>query len=114
MRLYAILAAMTLVFTAQPAGAQPRKITLSTAIQAALENNANIQIAEEQTVQATARAQEQRAALLPNVNGVASYLNQSINLSARGFRFPGVPILIGPFSAFELLARDDWRAIAEE
>ena len=67
-----------LLFFSQPSFAQPRQLSLSSAIQAALENNANVQITEELQVQAAARAKEQRAVLLPNVNGTAGYVNRRV------------------------------------
>jgi outer membrane protein len=106
MRIRVVMCALLLVIAGR-LEAQPRKISLSNSIQAALENNANVQIAEEQEVQAAARAQEQRAAIFPNVNGTAGYVNQTINLGARGIRFPGLPIptTVGPFGTFDIRAQ---------
>lgn len=93
---------VALLLLAGTANAQPRKLSLSNAIQAALENNASVQIAEEQQIQAGARSQEQRAVLLPNVSGSAAYTNQTINLGARGIRFPGIPTTVGPFGTVDI------------
>jgi outer membrane protein len=90
-----------ILFFSIPGVAQPRQLTVHDAIQAALENNASVQIAVEQEIQAAARAQEQRAALLPNIGGSASYVNQSVNLGARGIRFPGIPTRVGPFDVYD-------------
>src|SRR5262245_59994052 len=82
----------------------PRQLTLNAAIQAALENNATIATSEQQQIQATARAEEQRAALLPNFNSLVSHTNQTLNLGSRfGLDFPGFPFphLVGPFSDTE-------------
>ena len=101
-----ILGSVLFLFSSLAYG-QPRQLRLSDAIQAALENNANVQITQELQVQAGARAKEQRAVLLPNVNGTAGYVNQTINLGARGIRFPGFPIpaTVGPFGTFDVRAQ---------
>src|SRR5688572_9303724 len=82
---------------AHPGYGQPRRITVNDAIQAALENNANVQISMEQEVQAQARSREQRATFLPNFTGAVSYSDQVINLGSRGLDFPGLPSRVGPF-----------------
>jgi len=79
--------------------AQPRRLSLNEAIQAALENNADIALAEETAEQAKARAQEQRSTLLPNVNAVVSHTSRTVNLGAMGIRFggfPGLPVCSFP------------------
>jgi outer membrane protein len=80
-----------------PAEAQPLKLTLDQAIAAALENNPRIRIAAEQTSQAQIHATEARADLLPQINGVGSFARETVNLSAAGFQFPGLPNIAGPF-----------------
>jgi outer membrane protein TolC len=96
------LLTLGLILSCSGAGvAQPRQLTLHDAIQAALENNATVQIAVEQEIQAAARSEEQRAALLPNIGGNGSYINQSVNLGARGIRFPGIPTRVGPFDVYD-------------
>jgi outer membrane protein len=107
MRMLALVLSSVLFLFSLPAAGQPRQLSLSNAIQAALENNANVQITEELQVQAAARAKEQRAVLMPNVNGTAGYVNQTINLGSRGIRFPGFPIpsTVGPFGTFDLRAQ---------
>src|SRR5262249_15424619 len=97
-------ALLTLLLLAPAAQAQegPKKLTVSDAIAAALENNADIDIAEEAEKQSEARTREVRAQLLPNVTGTAGYVNQSINLGARGLQFPGVPSRVGPFGTSDI------------
>ena len=106
MRIYVFLVIVTLWAT--EASAQPRKLTLHDAIQSALENNADIRIAEEQQIQAGALRHEQAAALLPQISGTASYVNQTINLRALGIGvnnslFPAgvIPAVVGPFSIID-------------
>ncbi len=93
---------MALTFQSALLTAQPRKLSLSNAIQAALENNAGVQISDEQRLQADARTEEQRAVLLPGINASAAYTNQTINLGARGIRFPGIPATVGPFGTSDV------------
>ncbi len=107
MRIYLFLI-FAFVYATQQAAAQPRKLTLHDAIQAALESNADVRIAGEQQVQAEALRQEQRAALLPNISGNASYVNQTVNLRALGIgvgdlQLPAsvIPSIVGPFSIID-------------
>src|SRR5438034_9409621 len=93
-----------LILFAAKLHAQPKRLSLNDAIQAALENNAELALAEEVTEQARARAGEQRASLLPNVGAVASHTNRVVNLGGMGIRIGGIPGLpsipsrVGPFN----------------
>src|SRR5688500_1417286 len=104
MPIRAFFVMMTLVLSAVNANGQsrPKSLSLDAAIQAALENNASVQISEEQEIQARARTSEQRSAFLPNVNHLLSYTNQKINLGSRGLDFPGLPTTVGPFNNTEV------------
>jgi len=88
------------------------RLTLKDAVKVALapDGNSRIQLAEELLVQARARSDEARAALLPNVS--ASMAEQSVtrnleafglhlNLPIPGFNFP---IRVGPFNVFDARA----------
>jgi len=88
------------------------RLTLKDAVTVALapDGNSRIQLAEELLVQARARSDEARAALLPNVS--ASMAEQSVtrnleafglhlNLPIPGFNFP---IRVGPFNVFDARA----------
>src|SRR5262245_58496095 len=101
MRRLVLILAIFLSFLANKAWSQPRQLTLHDAVQAALESNASLQIVREQEVQADARAQEQLAVLLPNVQGSAGYVNQTIKLGGRGIQFLGIPTRVGPFGVFD-------------
>jgi outer membrane protein len=68
--------------------AQPKRLSVADAIQAALENNVDVAIAGENTEQARARAQEQRSALLPNLDAAAFQTHQTVNLGAIGIQVP--------------------------
>ena len=85
-----------------PAQDGPGKLTVTDAINAALESNADVQIAVEGERQSAAKTQEQRSALLPNFTGTAGYLNQTINLGAQGLNLRGIPSKIGPFGTSTL------------
>ena len=82
--------------------AQPKRLSLTDAIQAALENNADLAIAVEAAGQARARAGEQHSVLLPGINAVAGHTSQTVNLGARGIRFPGIPARVGPFDVTDV------------
>jgi outer membrane protein TolC len=80
------------------------------AIALAPEGNARVRLAEEMLSQAHARADEARAALLPNISASAGYQNLTRNLEALGLHFnlpiPGFtfPVLVGPFNVFDARA----------
>lgn len=95
-----VVVALALSFPLNRAYAQAKPLNLNQAIAAALENNAGVKLSEEREVQAQSRMEEQRAGLLPNVQSVLGHTNQTVNLGARGIRFPGIPIptVVGPFS----------------
>ena len=96
MRKYILI---TVLLFASDLHAQPKRLALADAIQAALENNADLAIAGEAAEQARTRVNEQHSLLLPNINAVAAHTSQTVNLGARGIRFPGIPIpsRVGPF-----------------
>ena len=69
-----IFFAVALVLLAQPARAQPgRVLTFEEALRIARATHPQLQVAHAQSEVADARAYESRAALLPQVNGTASY-----------------------------------------
>src|SRR5271166_4817020 len=93
------------------------QLSLKQAVQLALapEGNTRVKLAEEDLKQATDRANESRAALLPDLEGYVQYQNETNNLQAAGFNFqnvfkaiPGPPVTIltfvGPFSVLDARA----------
>lgn len=87
---------------AQTVGAS--ELTLRQAIQQAIDNNLQTNLARERTVEAKAHVGTARSALLPNVSGVAYQMNLTANLAAMGLSsstFPGIPAFIGPYSRFD-------------
>ena len=83
------------------------KLSLDDAIQRGIRNN--LGVLERQTGDQLTRIARVRAlsALLPTVNAAVSQNVQENNLAVFGFRFPGIPSIIGPFGY------QDIRAFAE-
>ncbi|MDE1891346.1 MAG: TolC family protein [Betaproteobacteria bacterium] len=75
-------------------------INLSQAMQMAVENHSQSQIAQAMIDESLANQQLQRSSLLPNLSLSAYQLRQNVNLRAQGFSLPGFPVLIGPFNSF--------------
>ena len=75
----------------------PLRLSLDDAIQRGLRNN--LGVLERETTSRITRADRMRAlsALLPSVTGSVSENVQQNNIAVFGFRFPGVPKIIGPF-----------------
>lgn len=83
------------ILTAQTA--PPLRLSLDDAIQRGLKNN--LGVLERETTSRITRAERTRAlsALLPTVTGSVSENVQQNNIAVFGFRFSGVPKIIGPF-----------------
>src|SRR5579863_3825243 len=93
--------------------AEPLQLSLKRAVQVAVssEGSARIQLADEALKQAQARALEQRAALLPNVDAAFTDQSRTENLAALGFNpglFSAIPIpgfsfstFVGPFTTID-------------
>jgi outer membrane protein TolC len=84
-------------------------LSLSDAIDLAIQNNLATLLAQERTREAQGIEKESRAGLLPNISGVAYQANLTVNLAALGFqpgRFPGfTSTFIGPFNNFDARVR---------
>ncbi len=98
---------------------QPRpevlQLSLRKAVEIALapEGNTRVQIAQEEMEQAKARANESRAALLPNVDGYFQFESETVNLKAFGLNFQlptlfgqrfTIPTFVGPFDVMDVRA----------
>jgi len=95
------------------AAVEPVQLSLKRAVEVAAspEGSASIQLAGEALKQAQARALEQRAALLPNVDAAFSDQSRTENLAALGFNpglFSAIPIpgfsfstFVGPFTTVD-------------
>ncbi|HTC88993.1 MAG TPA: TolC family protein [Bryobacteraceae bacterium] len=89
------------------------RLSLKQAVQLALapEGSTRVKLAEEDLEQAESRADQSRAALLPDFEGSLQYQNETVNLKAFGFDFPKIPIpgfaiptFVGPFSVLDVRA----------
>ena len=76
-------------------------LTLRQAMGMAVTHHVQVQLALEQAQEATARAEEARAALRPAVGFNSYQMRQTQNLRAMGLALPGFPTLIGPFNTFD-------------
>ena len=87
----------------------PAQLSLSDAIQLALQNNLATLSAQEQRREATGFVQQARSALLPNISGASYQANLTVNIAALGFQpgtFPGIQTsFIGPFNNFDARAQ---------
>ena len=118
------IATACLLAAASAASAQtgaPLNLSLDDAIQRGLKNN--LSVLERESSDRTVRAEHIRtlAALLPSVNAFAAENVQMNNIAVFGFRFPGIPQIIGPFgysdiranaeaNVFDQKARKNWQA----
>jgi outer membrane protein len=90
------------------------QLTLKQAVQLALapEGNTRVKLAEEDLKQAVERANQSRAALLPDLEGSFQYQNETTNLKAFGIDFPKIPAFfgftiptfVGPYSVLDTRA----------
>ncbi len=79
-------------------------LTLAKAIEQALQNNLQTNLAGERTRESRAQRGIGLSALLPNISGVAYQMNLTENLAAQGLTsatFPGIPAFIGPYNRFD-------------
>ncbi len=80
------------------------QLSLKDAINRGLKANLGALLTEQGIT--SARAQRWRALqqMLPDLTGRVGESVQEVNLAAMGFKFPGVPTIIGPFSNFDARA----------
>jgi outer membrane protein len=90
---------------APPSGATADSLSLTQAIQLALDQNVATRTAAEQRTEAQARLREALAPLLPNVSAAASQASTTTNLAAIGFQkgfIPGMTsTFLGPYDTFD-------------
>jgi outer membrane protein len=89
------------------------QLSLKQAVQLALapEGSTRVKLAEEDLKQAESRADQSRAALLPDLEGSIQYQNETTNLAAFGLKFPKLPIpgfviptFVGPYGVLDTRA----------
>ena len=94
---------------------QVLQLSLKQAVDIALapEGNTRVRLALEDLKQAETRADEARAALLPDLESYVQYQNETNNIKAFGFSFPtiilpgftfNIPSLLGPFDLLDVRA----------
>jgi outer membrane protein TolC len=93
----------------------PLSLSLNEAVQRGIRNN--LSVLEQETGSRLARVERIRAlsALLPKITGTVAENVQELNLAVFGFRFPGVPSIIGPYGYSDIRANAsvnliDWSA----
>ena len=93
----------------------PMNLSLSDAIERGLKTN--LSVLERETGDRLARVERIRAlsALLPTIKGTVAENVQENNIAVFGFRFPGIPQIIGPFGYSDIRANAsldlfDWSA----
>ena len=84
-------------------------LSISDAIDRALKQNLGLLLSNDSVNSSKGQVWEQRSRLLPNVSGGMSEVAAQTDLAEEGFqkivsRFPGFPLVIGPFSFFNLHA----------
>jgi outer membrane protein len=88
-----------------PTAVQPPpvlRLSLTEAIRRALDEGTAAQLATERVGEAEARAQEARAALLPQLSAGGQLSNQTLNLATFGLTLPGVPLITPPFNVVDV------------
>lgn len=92
-----------------PAGTvspQPISLSLADAIERGLRQNLGLLVSDDAQLSAHGQLWRARSPLLPDFSARVSENAQKINLAAEGFskiagRFPGFPLLVGPFGYFD-------------
>src|SRR5712691_11838742 len=81
-----------------PASAQPQRLSVADAVQRALHQGTQAQLARSAEERARIAREEALEALLPQADARLIRYNQSINLQTFGFSIPGQPLVVGPFN----------------
>jgi outer membrane protein len=84
----------------------PLRLSLEQALQMAKEQQVQVLVAKERVQQAITRIVQARSALLPQLQGTASQVRQTVNLEALGIfvNVPGFHTFVGPFNTFDARA----------
>jgi outer membrane protein TolC len=90
--------------TSGQASSTPIALSLQDAIDRGLKNNLGLLVSDTANRQAHAERVRALSALLPLVTGGISETAQQFDLASFGFRFPGVPSVVGPFGFTDLRA----------
>jgi hypothetical protein len=87
------------------ASAETLQLSLSDAVQRALQAGTQTQLARSAEERALIARTEAFQSLLPQADGRLIRYNQSINLQKFGFTIPGQPPVVGPFNVTLMTAR---------
>lgn len=81
---------------------EPLALTLTAAVQRAIEHNLGLILAEQSVTEAGGARWRALSEMLPNVGGNLTATRQRVNLEAFGFPLPeGVPGVVGPFNVYD-------------
>src|SRR5579863_1595348 len=86
----------------------PLNLSLDDAIARGMKTNLGLLTRDNSSVSARVDRMRLLAALLPTVSTGVSMTEQQVNLATFGFRFPGVPSIIGPFHYQDAGAKSDF------
>jgi len=102
------LAVLLLALGAAPLAGQtpaPLRLSFAEAVRRAAGGAPAVELAGLRIDEALARVRQARGALLPSLSFAGGWLNRDFNSKAQGISFPGVPTIIGPFSAYDVRFR---------
>jgi outer membrane protein TolC len=85
----------------------PLDLSLDDAIQRSLKSNLGLLVRGTQTSAARADRLRALAAMIPTLYAGLSETSEQISLASYGFKFPGVPAVIGPFGVTDVRATGD-------
>jgi outer membrane protein TolC len=97
-----------LLLAAAPLAAQapaPLRLSFADAVRRAAGAAPAVELAGLRTDEAEARVRQARGVLLPTLSATGGWLDRDFNSKAQGISFPGVPTIIGPFTAYDARLR---------
>ena len=100
-----VLVAGSAPVAAQGPTSPPLRLSFAEAVRRAAAEAPAVELAGLRTDAAVARVRQARGALFPSLSLAAGWLNRDFNAKAQGIAFPGVPTIIGPFSAYDARVR---------
>jgi len=83
----------------------PLRLSFAETVRRAAGQAPAVELAGFRTDEASARVRQARGAFLPSLSVAAAWLNRDFNSKAQGISFPGVPTIIGPYTAYDARVR---------
>jgi outer membrane protein len=83
----------------------PIRLSFAEAVRRAAGEAPAVELAGLRTEEAEARVRQARGVLLPSLSASGGWLDRDFNSKAQGISFPGVPTIIGPFTAYDARLR---------